>query len=90
MLAVAAQLDLVSRLSAVIAAVLPEPALGLHGALTGRVRTLQWSSHVYLPLGGLYDPCHRHTSRAVEMLRGEELGVGSRESSGDGVNELTP
>jgi hypothetical protein len=48
MLAVASQLDLVSRLFAVIAAVLSEPALGLDGALTGRVRTLHWTSHVDL------------------------------------------
>jgi len=37
MLAIAAELDLVARLLAVIAAVLSEWSLGLDGAVTGRV-----------------------------------------------------
>ena len=50
-LAVAAQLGLVSRLAAVIAAVLPVRSLGFDHALTRRVRTLGRSSHDVLRLG---------------------------------------
>ena len=54
MLAVAAQLDLVARLLAVIAAVLPERSLWLDGAVAGRVSALHRSSHVDPPLVRMY------------------------------------
>jgi hypothetical protein len=41
MLAVAPELDLVSGLLAMLAAVLPERAVGLDDAFTGRVRALR-------------------------------------------------
>ena len=50
MLAVAAQLDSVTCLLAVVAAVLPVRSLGLDGALTGRVSAFGRSSHVEPPL----------------------------------------
>jgi hypothetical protein len=50
MLAIAAQLDLVARLLAVIAAVLPVRSLRLDGAVAGRVSALGRSSHVDPPL----------------------------------------
>jgi hypothetical protein len=53
MLTIAAQLDLVARLLAVIAAVLPEWPLWLDGAVAGRVSAFR-SSHVDPPLGRLY------------------------------------
>jgi hypothetical protein len=46
MLAVAAELDLVTRLLAVIAAVLSVRSLRLDGAIAGRVSALGRSSHV--------------------------------------------
>ena len=49
MLAIAAQLDLVARLLAVIAAVLPEWSLRLDCAVAGRVSALHRSSHVDPP-----------------------------------------
>ena len=54
MLAIAAKLDLVARLLAVIAAVLPERSFGLDGAVTGRVSALHRSSHGDPPLVRLY------------------------------------
>jgi hypothetical protein len=54
MLAIAAQLDLVARLLAVIAAVLPEWSLRLDGAVAGRVGAFHRSSHVDPPLLRLY------------------------------------
>jgi hypothetical protein len=54
MLAIAAELDLVARLLAVIAAVLSERSLGLDGAVTGRVSALHRSSHVEPPMIRLY------------------------------------
>jgi hypothetical protein len=73
MLTVAAQLDLVSRLFAVIAAVLPETSLRLDSALTGRVRTFRWSRHVDLRTEELYDSCPVRTSRAVGLTACEEI-----------------
>lgn len=53
MLAIAAQLDLVARLLAVIAAVLSEWSLWLDGAVAGRVGAFR-SRHVDPPLVRLY------------------------------------
>ena len=50
MLAVAAELDLVTRLLAVIAAVLAVRSLRLDGAITGWVSALSRSRHVDPPL----------------------------------------
>ena len=49
MLAIAAELDLVARLLAVIAAVLPEWSLRLDGAVAGRVGAFHRSRHVDPP-----------------------------------------
>ena len=54
MLAIAAELDLVARLLAVIAAVLSERSLGLDGAVTGRMSALDRSCHGDPPLVRLY------------------------------------
>jgi hypothetical protein len=54
MLAVATKLDLVARLLAVIAAVLPEWSLRLDGAVAGRVSAFHRSSHVDPPFDRLY------------------------------------
>ena len=54
MLAIAAELDLVARLFAVIAAVLPERSFGLDGAVTRRVSALHRSGHGDPPLVRLY------------------------------------
>ena len=54
MLAVAAELDLVARLLAVITAVLPERSLRLDGAVAGRVSAFRRSSHVDPPLVRIY------------------------------------
>jgi hypothetical protein len=48
MLAIAAELDLVTRLLAVVTAVLPERPLWFDGAIAGRVSTFDRSSHVDL------------------------------------------
>jgi len=49
MLAIAAQLDLVARLLAVITAVLPERSLRLDGAVAGGMSAFHRSSHVDPP-----------------------------------------
>jgi len=54
MLAVAAELDLVARLLAVITAVLAERSLRLDGAIAGRVSALGRSSHIDPPLVRIY------------------------------------
>jgi hypothetical protein len=81
MLTVAAQLDLVTRLLAVIAAVLPVRALGLDGALTGRVSAFGRSSHVEPPFG-LYASSCRGTSRAGLV---DEVPA-----SGNAIDEVPP
>ena len=63
MLAIAAKLDLVTRLLAVVAAVLPERSLWLDGAIAGRVGTFRRSSHVDPPMGRIYASSHRGTRR---------------------------
>ena len=65
-LAVAAQLGLVSRLSAVIAAVLSVRSLGFDHALTRRVRTLGRSSHDDLRFA-LYAPARARARSSVSM-----------------------
>ena len=54
MLTVAAELDLVTRLFAVIAAVLPVRSLRLDGTIAGRVSALGRSSHVDPPFMRIY------------------------------------
>jgi hypothetical protein len=83
MLTVAAELDLVTCLLAVVAAVLPVRTLGLDGALTGRVSTFRRSSHVEPPLGRtlrLFMRAHK-ASRAVDELR---------PFSGNAIDEVPP
>jgi hypothetical protein len=63
MLAVAAQLDLVSCLLAVIAAVLAVRSLRLDDAIAGRVSALYRSSHVDPPLIRIYASYNWRTRR---------------------------